>query len=79
MGRRFAILIPTTLPWLILPAPLAAQDGYFGQNNVQYEAFDFKVLKTTHFDIYFYAEEEDAARMAARMVRRRLTHKSILT
>ena len=52
------------------PADLFAQGGYFGQNKVQYRKFDFKVLKTEHFDIYFYPEEEQGARMAARMAER---------
>ena len=43
---------------------------YFGRNKVQYERFDFKVLSTKHFDLYFYPEEEEAAKMAARFVER---------
>ena len=43
---------------------------YFGQNKVQYEKFDFKVLATEHFDIYYYPEEESAVRLAARMAER---------
>ena len=31
-----------------------AQAQYFGRNSVQYKSFDFKILKTQHFDIYFY-------------------------
>lgn len=56
---------------LLLPGtPLMAQTGYFGQNRVQYDTFKFQVLKTEHFDIYFYPEEEEAARMAARIAER---------
>jgi hypothetical protein len=33
-------------------SPVSAQ--YFGQNKVHYKELDFKVLKTEHFDIYFY-------------------------
>jgi Tol biopolymer transport system component len=47
-----------------------AQIGYFGQNKVQYRDFKFQVLKTQHFDIYYYPEEEAAARMASRMAER---------
>jgi Tol biopolymer transport system component len=54
----------------LLPATALAQGGYFGRNKVQYQEFDFKVLKTEHFDIYFYPEEEEGARMAARMAER---------
>src|SRR5256714_4371031 len=31
-------------------APLAAQ--YFGQNKVQYQAFDFRIIQTEHFEFY---------------------------
>src|SRR3954447_12938555 len=58
-------------------APAAhAQIGYFGQNKVQYRTFKFQVLKTAHFDIYYYPEEEAAARMAARMAERWYTRLS---
>jgi hypothetical protein len=50
------------------PAPSLAQ--YFGQNKVQYEKFKFQVLKTEHFDIYYYPVEEAAAREAARLAER---------
>ncbi|MFH1764535.1 MAG: peptidase S9, partial [Gemmatimonadota bacterium] len=47
---------------------------YFGRNKVQYDGFDFEVLKTPHFDIYYYPEEgvaiEDVARMAERWYER---------
>lgn len=49
-------------------APAAAQ--YFGRNKVQYERFDFRILRTTHFDVYYYPEEEQAVRDAARMAER---------
>lgn len=49
-------------------SPASAQ--YFGQNKVQYRTFDFQILKTAHFDIYYYPEEEPAARDAARMAER---------
>src|SRR3954468_7348265 len=49
-------------------SPLHAQ--YFGRNKVQYQNFNFQVLKTEHFDIYFYPEERGAATQAARMAER---------
>jgi len=53
-------------------SPLEAQ--YFGRNKVQYDRFDFQVLKTPHFDIHFYPEKgaklEDVARMAERWYER---------
>src|SRR5574341_1396721 len=43
---------------------------YFGRNKVRYEKFDFRILETPHFDIFYYPAESvvtiDAARMAER-------------
>jgi WD40 repeat protein len=47
-----------------------AQAQYFGRNKVQYQSFDFKVLRTPHFDLYYYPEERTAAGIAARMAER---------
>ena len=41
-----------------LPGALSAQ--YFGRNKVQYTNFDFKVIQTEHFDVYFYEREGTA-------------------
>ena len=49
-------------------SPAAAQ--YFGRNKVEYENFDFRILTTEHFDIYYYPQEEGAARTAARLAER---------
>jgi len=55
---------------LVLTVTAAAEAQYFGRNKVMYENFDFKVLTTDHFDIYYYAEEEAAVQLAARMAER---------
>jgi hypothetical protein len=47
-----------------------AQSQYFGRNAVQYQNFHFKILKTQHFDIYFYDNEAPAAAEAGRMAER---------
>ena len=62
ISGRLAILAFAAV--LAAPAAVSAQGDYFGQNKVQYRDFDFKVLKTEHFDIYYYPEEEAAARIA---------------
>ena len=59
-------LIALALVAVSLAAPAGAQS--FGRNKVHYDRLDFRVLQTEHFDIYYYAEEEDATRLAARMV-----------
>ncbi|HWK12077.1 MAG TPA: hypothetical protein VNR64_18585, partial [Vicinamibacterales bacterium] len=63
---------------VITAVPATAQVGYFGQNKVQYRNLKFQVLKTPHFDIYYYPEEEGAARMASRMAERWYTRLSTL-
>ena len=67
MRSRVTVLLAVMFA-LCSAAPLSAQ--YFGRNKVQYEKFDFKVLATEHFDIYFYPEEEAAVALAARMAER---------
>jgi Tol biopolymer transport system component len=52
----------------VLPVPIEAQ--YFGRNKVQYDDFDFRVMTTPHFDIYFYPEQEEAMRDVSRMAER---------
>ena len=64
MRGPIAVLVALSAVWT-LPLPASAQ--YFGRNKVQYETFDFKVLKTPHFDIHFYPEEAEAVEDAARM------------
>ena len=49
-------------------APLVAQ--YFGQNKVQYSTFDFRIIQTEHFDVYYYPAERTGALDAARMAER---------
>jgi Tol biopolymer transport system component len=55
---------------LVLAAPLLAHAQYFGRNTVQWERLQFEVLKTEHFDVYFYPEEKAAAEQAGRMAER---------
>ena len=58
------------MPSLCARAAPAASAQYFGRNKVQYENFDFQVLKTEHFDIYYYPEERRGVEIAARMAER---------
>jgi len=54
--------------WGALSAFASAQ--YFGPNKVQYDRFTFQVLPTSHFDIYYYADEAEATSVAARLAER---------
>ena len=42
-----------------------AQWFYYGRNKVQYNDFEWHILKTQHFDIYYYQEMEDLAEQGA--------------
>ncbi|MFC2169854.1 hypothetical protein ACFLRM_04745 [Acidobacteriota bacterium] len=66
--KRFSIYILLLFSLGIVTSDLSAQ--YFGRNKVMYENFDFQVMKTEHFDIYFYSEMKEAALHAARMAER---------
>jgi Tol biopolymer transport system component len=48
---------------------LEAQE-YFGQNQVQYKHFNWRVLETEHFLVHYYPEEKQAVTAAARMAER---------
>ena len=51
---------------LILSIPtICSAQFYFGKNKVQYTHFDWQVMETEHFRIYFYIEEEEIAQIAA--------------
>src|SRR5437660_9436682 len=65
--RAHSILAAACLT-LALAAPAGAQ--YFGRNKVQYKKLDFQVLKTDHFDIYYYPAERAGIDVAARMSER---------
>ncbi len=65
MKRRIGM---AALLLALLPATLPAQ--YFGRNKVQYGRFDFKIIQTEHFDVYYYQSERVAALDIARMAER---------
>lgn len=50
---------------LLFLQSVSAQFYYFGRNKVQYTEFDWHVLKTEHFDIYYYPEMKDLAERGA--------------
>ncbi|HJU90968.1 MAG TPA: hypothetical protein VJ672_16405, partial [Gemmatimonadaceae bacterium] len=66
--QRAALAMVVWLAFLVAPSVAEAQ--YFGRNKVQYENFDFRILKTPQFDVYFYPEEEAGVRDAAKMMER---------
>ena len=58
---------------LFIAAWISAQPGhaqYFGQNKVQYQHLDFRVIQTEHFDVHYYGGLREGAMDAARMAER---------
>ncbi|MFA5404877.1 MAG: hypothetical protein WC358_08085, partial [Ignavibacteria bacterium] len=51
--------------FLLLNIKVNAQFVDFGRNKVHYSDFDWKVLYTEHFQIYYYAEEKELAEQGA--------------
>ncbi|MDT7856194.1 BamA/TamA family outer membrane protein [Rubrivirga sp. S365] len=54
----------------VLALAPAAQAQYFGRNKVRYDTFDFQVLETEHFDIYYYEGMDQSVQDVARMAER---------
>jgi Tol biopolymer transport system component len=68
MVRTSAVIILAVVATLSSSTNADAQ--YFGRNKVRYDPLDFRLLQTEHFDLYYYAEEEEATVHAARMAER---------
>ncbi|MBI3788849.1 MAG: PD40 domain-containing protein, partial [Ignavibacteriales bacterium] len=67
--RNLKVFMRSTLYYIILALFIAttasAQFYYFGRNKVQYTEFEWKVLRTEHFDIYYYTEMKELAERGA--------------
>lgn len=59
-----------TVLLLLAAAASTTEAQYFGQNKVNYRKFEFAVLKTEHFDVYYYPEERETAEHVSRMSER---------
>lgn len=56
---------------LVSASPCLSQLGYqFGRNKVQYRSFEWKILRTPHFDVYCYEDEAAGARIGAMLAER---------
>ena len=56
--RSTVRLILPFIPVLAFAFAPPADAQYFGRNKVQWEHLKFEVMKTEHFDIYYYPEEQ---------------------
>ncbi len=50
----------------IIPQINSAQFYFFGRNKVHYQKFEWKVLKTEHFNIYYYDDFAEIAEIGAK-------------
>jgi hypothetical protein len=66
MRAQVAVLLALSC----LGAGTASAQGYFGQTHVQYRKFDWRVLKTEHFDVHYYPELEQVAKYTGQMAER---------
>ncbi len=66
-GVRFAV---ASAALVCAAASPASAQGYFGQNQVQYDKLRWRVLETEHFLVHYYPEEAENAPDAARMAER---------
>ncbi|HKE87429.1 MAG TPA: basic secretory protein-like protein [Vicinamibacterales bacterium] len=58
------------IAFIILSGADWAMAQQFGRNQVRHRSFQFRVLRTEHFAIYYYEDATDAARVAGRMAER---------
>ena len=58
------LLLSICTGWVAQPV-LAQYSFHFGRNKIQYKDFDWTVLKTEHFDVYFYPEMQTLAEHGA--------------
>jgi hypothetical protein len=70
MGLTGAILFI----FLLAFAGTASAQYYFGRNKVHYNYFRWQILKTKHFDIYFYPEMRELAEMGASFAEEAYSH-----
>ncbi len=78
MIRRIRLRLPagralSRLAWcatVMLASISEPAHGQFGRNKLQHRVFDFQVIRTAHFDVYYYPQEHEAAIDAARMAER---------
>lgn len=65
--RRYSILLVGLLAGIVTGA--SAQNypalEQFGKNRIQYRNFDWKIVRTTNFEVYFYQNGEQLANLAA--------------
>lgn len=63
--KRYMKIISFILLIMLIQISASWAQYYFGRNKVQYDHFKWHVLKTTHFELYFYPEMQELAEIGA--------------
>jgi hypothetical protein len=58
---RWSLLVAMGILGALAPTDLAAQFFSFGQNKIQYRKLDWRILRGTHVDLYYYPAEAELA------------------
>jgi hypothetical protein len=66
INRVTSIMLTVLVACLLASGTADAQT--FGRNKVQYRSFDWRIIHTAHFDVYFYEGSEDLADAVSRIV-----------
>lgn len=75
-SARFRVLLGAVAALLVTAG--AARGAQFGRNKIQYEIFDWQIVRTEHFDVYYYDGSEDVADAVCRIVEESNDHLSDL-
>jgi hypothetical protein len=70
MGEKVLVKRVLAVALVTLASVASSHAQSFGRNKVRYENFDFQILETPHFDIYYDSAEHDAAVQAGRLAER---------
>ncbi len=62
--KTLLLLVVFLLIGLLSPRQGSTQ-YYFGRNKIQYDRFQWNILRTAHLDVYFYPEMEELAKIGA--------------
>jgi hypothetical protein len=63
--RLKSLSVYIILIFILVSGSVDAQYYFFGRNKVQFEKFDWKIIRTDNFDIYYYNEMQEIAEIGA--------------
>lgn len=64
MRRAICGLLAVVLLGALAAGPAGGQGITFGKNKIRYSDFQWRILKSDHFDLYYYPQEESLAVLA---------------